>query len=95
METIHTQGKWIFEFNFKNGYRIFTENGTLIATINDSTSEKTANAKLIASAPEMLEALKSTLAIFGRGYEPKEGVEDTIGSQLYLQIQNVIKQSTL
>jgi len=56
--------------------------------------EAKANAKLIACAPEMLEMLGKVLKIYGRGYEPKENVDDTIGSNLYKDIKQLIKKAT-
>jgi len=37
--------------------------------------------------------LKKCLNIWGRGYEPKENVEDTIGSLLYLECQKVLEET--
>ena len=43
---------------------------------------------------ELLKQLKRALHYYGRGFEPKEDVEETIGSLLYLDIQEAIKKST-
>jgi len=37
--------------------------------------------------------LEKCLNIWGRGYEPKQGVQDTIGSLLYLECKKVLKQN--
>ena len=34
--------------------------------------------------------IQKCMKIWGKGYEPKENVEDTIGSLLYLECQEVI-----
>lgn len=41
------------------------------------------------------DALKQCLNIWGRGYEPKEGVEDTVGSRLYVKCQKVLQETNL
>lgn len=60
--TQHTPGPW--NIGTKNGARVWSENGeTLIADANASESLrkeiKKANARLIAAAPDLLEALES------------------------------------
>lgn len=53
--TKHTQGKWSYD-SFSN---IWVDNKTKVFIPSiDNQEESEANAKLIASAPEMLEALK-------------------------------------
>jgi len=58
----HTKGKWtsshISEFEFD----IIDENGRTISTVTN-WNEQEANANLIASAPEMLKALKDSLFV--------------------------------
>lgn len=42
----------------------------------------------------MLRTLDKVLKIYGKGYEPKENVEDTIGSLLYKEIKQLIEEAT-
>lgn len=70
-----TLGKWELEFSFNNGYRVFS-NGINIADIKrlenkSDRQEETANAKLITSAPELLEALE-LLLLKTYGYSSQE-----------------------
>jgi hypothetical protein len=70
MKTKHTQGKWIVghteraEDSFNDPDTIIQEiteqDGSFIACVNDR-HEAEANARLIASAPELLEACKNAL----------------------------------
>ena len=58
METKHTQGKWELQ---KDNCIINIYGGAIICQMgsaNNNDVEKEANAKLIASAPELLEALQ-------------------------------------
>ena len=55
----YTKGEWKIEYPANDGIRariIVGENGSVIATVNDE-----ANAQLIASAPDLHEALKELL----------------------------------
>ena len=55
--------------------------------IKDEEAE--ANAKLIASAPELLEALKATKQLNLHLYE-----DGTVGNRIYKQITNAINKAT-
>jgi len=97
----HTKGEWKVG---RNGMYVFNNvsddplrNFTIVqcGQIGIPTDEAEANAKLIASAPELLKQLKRALHFYGRGFEPKEGAEDTIGSKLYVDIDKAIKGATL
>lgn len=48
--------------------------------------------ELLAQRDELLEMLSKALNIYGRGYKPKENVEDTIGSNLYKDIDKLINK---
>jgi len=60
METKHTKGNWVYQ-KYSTDYGVYSEtgNGRDIALVREygSDEEAEANAKLIAAAPEMLEAL--------------------------------------
>ena len=67
----HTQGKWVAHQIEETGeFAIFSLNTFIAQTENPmineepTKSEKQANAKLIASAPEFLEALKAMTKLF-------------------------------
>lgn len=57
------------------------------------TDIEKANAQLISASKEMYEALKTALAIFGNGYEPKEGAEPTMGSRAYLKMKQALNKA--
>ena len=86
--------------------QVYTDDGETIATIhwyskppiienNVKTigSYRKENAKLIAAAPELLKQLQRALNLYGRGFKPKEGVEETIGSKLYLDMEKAINKA--
>jgi len=50
--------------------------------------------ELLEQRNEILEILERVLKIYGRGYEPKENVEDTVGSILYKELQQLIQKAT-
>ncbi|MCK9432538.1 MAG: hypothetical protein M0R00_06240 [Candidatus Omnitrophica bacterium] len=89
----HTPGKWSREGC------LITANQVLIADARNPDISKLnsfclnapkweeleANARLIASAPELLEALEETKMLHLDGY-----AEGTIGSRVYLKIQQAI-----
>jgi len=56
----------------------------------ENEEEEIANAKLIASAPELLEALKNSKAILELYYK-----DHYTGSKLQIQIDNAINKATL
>jgi len=74
MENKHTAGQWKPEYNRVISSFNILKDGYIIATINDDSTkefeEVEANAKLIAAAPELLEALKDCL--FGLNIANKE-----------------------
>lgn len=55
----HTQGKWIL--NKDNSISVGTELVAQICSANNNEQKQNANAKLMASAPELLEALIDAL----------------------------------
>lgn len=55
MQTKHTQGKWIANMNT---FKVFDKQGYLIADCKTTLKTEDANTILIASAPELLEALE-------------------------------------
>lgn len=71
----HTAGKWVIRKGDEWTYVVVTEHGTLpngepnqwaVATINKSREEAAANLALIATAPDLLEALE---ALLGKAYK--------------------------
>lgn len=56
----HTPGPWVELHDFDGDYGIFG-GPNLVAVTNHDTDEDHANARLIAAAPEMLEALEELL----------------------------------
>jgi len=58
----HTPGPWVIqETNFAQQKNVYAQaDKPPIATVYGSTGENEANARLIAAAPEMLDALKKT-----------------------------------
>ncbi len=55
----HTKGPWLFEKYGENQFKI--DGAEPICTLNSMTFQSEANARLICSAPEMLEVIKSYL----------------------------------
>lgn len=89
MKTKPTEGEWQIA-NYpesKNILKIRDKQGILIASTSNLNGE--ANAKLIAAAPDMLEALKSAKILNLHLYE-----EGTIGNRVYKEIENAIKKAT-
>ena len=65
----HTKGKWEMEDRSDKitqviSYDINTAEAKDICVVSDDWNEQVANANLIASAPEMLEALKAMTKLF-------------------------------
>lgn len=96
MEFKGTKGKWIVGINYNDV--VLTDTGAYrpnsMQTVNSTTNELKANALLISKAPELLEMVNRMLNVYGRGYEPKDGVQDTVGSKLYKEAQQLIKEAT-
>lgn len=80
---------------FKSFYQVGLEREHLPyvneTEVNLTQSKKTYE-QLEQENKELLEALKLSLNMFGRGYEPKEGAAHTAGSRVYLKCINVIKK---
>ena len=93
MGTKHTPGEWT-QSKFANGNIVSKETGRLVANCmgystnmdnGEHIKESLANAKLIAAAPELLEALKNCLF----------GVEKMIGwEEVSEQAKEAIKKAT-
>ena len=100
METKHTQGKWTFINGFEHKLDIMCNKKT-VAIVNDGVGvaplEIEANAKLIASAPIMLEGLIELKKLFN---ELLKGTGSTLASESeafreqYKLICKLIKQAT-
>lgn len=66
----HTLGPWTFERDSDADYSIYGKDGVFVATVHHENDDRKANAALIASAPELLEALKHAneiLKTYGSG----------------------------
>lgn len=88
----HTQGEWLIRTKEENFSRKVTDfKGSLLANVfADTDEEAEANAKLIASAPYLLEALKSTL-----NTETESGMcSFIIGGKIHSEIILAIKKAT-
>jgi len=99
MEFKGTKGGWKIENKTLNTTVIYSDGvyGEIARVFSENAIDREqmkANAKLISCAPEMLEMLDRVLKIYGRGYEPKENAEDTVGSILYKEIEQLIQKAT-
>ena len=83
----HTKGEWEVDGNgiFPKGL----SSNIAIVQSRVTNEESEANAKLIAAAPELLEALMSTRMLNLHLYE-----EGTIGHRVYTEINNAINKAT-
>lgn len=72
--TQHTPGPWTLEVQFATGQHLLKGvNGASFARLQQMRPErKEANARLIASAPELLNALKQFVDHATAGWEPSE-----------------------
>jgi hypothetical protein len=83
MKTKHTQGEWETQ-----GTAVFSNNKLVANCVSDGihfTEEDKANAKLIAAAPELLEAL----------IEAVGHIDSTFYPELKQKINNAINRATL
>jgi hypothetical protein len=94
MNTKHTQGEWEFHYFGDNGNRqcrIHSNNVTIAKVLQIDEAE--ANAKLIAAAPELLEALKNLLKSHRQlSFDANHNLNDTpIEQMAYLAIKKATK----
>lgn len=97
METKHTKGEWkveVLKFGFPSStvltYGVSVDEGDPIcglASKRSNPKEAEANAKLIAAAPELLDALKDVLTVF-------EERETAIPISTQMKIEQAIKKAT-
>lgn len=79
METKHTKGKWEVKGEYKNElYAIFDKDSNMehkmrIAVIDGASDEQRANAKLIASAPDLLKVCMDLMDAFVHKENDKKG----------------------
>lgn len=85
METKHTKGKWNISIT---GAFIESEN-KIICSIPMTSDEYLANAKMIAAAPEMLEALNDLLAFHVRYFKGS-----IAGAEYRKKAEQAIKKAT-
>ena len=62
MTSEHTPGPWFYERDF-DYYLIETEDGHAVVTGKDNTEGNEADYRLIAAAPDLLEALRDMVAL--------------------------------
>lgn len=90
METKHTKGEW--QVDRRALLRVCVNDMTIAncggAVSNDSLEEAQANAKLIAAAPELLEALVGLRSFIN------ELTFDYPGDELIIMVDNAIKKAT-
>ena len=98
MKTKHTQGEWSVNIRRDNNNHneitdAFVSNGE--ETICDCYMNE-ANAKLIASAPELLKALINTLSKINVAFdkEPEMLIELGINDELIMSLEKAIKKVT-
>tara|TARA_R110001632_G_scaffold77797_1_gene175095 strand:+ start:477 stop:767 length:291 start_codon:yes stop_codon:yes gene_type:complete len=93
LKDTHTQGEWKEDWN-KNGVFISSEDGTIckVSSINGAINfaEFKRNAKLIAAAPELLEALQKMHDTFNA-----DGTNQATRNNANRQAINAIQNATL
>ncbi len=101
MKTKHTTGLWTFSKQDSNMYSIDGSRSTPVAMINPfnrdwlSEDEIEANAKLIASAPELLKSLELAWSLLIKDEVQNTGViRRAWNNTLMDQISNTIKKAT-
>ena len=82
----HTQGEWNCDTN-EGCKEIRTSIGSIAQTDGINEEEDLANAKLIAAAPEMLEALKDVLDTLDKGMTGRQ-------HKIYKRVEQAIKKAT-
>jgi hypothetical protein len=98
--TQHTPGPWKLEIT-DTGFRVIYSDSTLrshIAALHEAAlceehGDTFANARLIAAAPQMLEALRAALEAMGDTYDARDAA-GTEGEQLRDQIAEAIAAAT-
>lgn len=58
----HTPGPWAFSLNHSGDYQLRGSNGHLVFQVSTGTIPDNSDARLIASAPELLRALENLLS---------------------------------
>jgi len=85
----HTPGNWRIQnaSDTYNRYQIEANGWGIILRCEDTSNESQANARLIAAAPELLEALRSLY------YAVSDEEDDYPDSQLYHIVMNATKRA--
>lgn len=99
MENKYTKGEWKVTFSpairqdeITDSYAVETDSFIIANTVSASEEEE-ANAKLIAAAPELLEALQIVYNQSGIIWDSKKGKDAQVGSMMHI-ISQAIKKAT-
>lgn len=80
MKTQHTPGPWMYRKQANGSLDFFGEGGDRVILSNARLINQEANARLIAAATELLEALKDILHVMEQ-HEQLSGCDCSIGDQ--------------
>ncbi len=98
----HTSGEWNYDINSNKGFDIFLKDSlkTVATVLTKNVSympnetEAQANAKLIASAPELLEALIEAKKVLQYTIDGRLSLDMLAQERAYNQITNAINKAT-
>jgi len=96
MNTTHTQGEWTFDDN--EIYSESTDHGAAICTMNTTSAHFTeeevkANARLIAAAPDLLEALNNLHCLVMK-LDNREIFDNSTNSEIVAKAKEAIQKAT-
>ena len=97
METKHTKGEWVYNKYTPCDYGVYSTEGrgNDIALVRGSDDEAEANTKLIAAAPDLLNACIELINQKDNGVKINEKLTFTAGMvNAMLKIQDAIKKAT-
>ena len=97
METKHTTGPWVIDWNVSRLDIFGSDETTLVASLRRSTLSQAideaarSNARLIAAAPEMYEAIAAIATAMNLGYIPNEILSE--GSPILEELRAAIAKA--